>query len=56
MECRPNEGKGLVTVEWDYYFPPSFKLKTVEDPQRWEYVEINDNKGWVLMTLFPEFK
>jgi len=56
MECRPKEGKGEVTVEWEYYVPPSFTLKTVEDPQRWEYVEKNDDKGWMLMTLFPEFK
>jgi len=56
MECRAGEGKGEVTVEWDYYIPPSFNLKTLEDPQRWEYVEEKNKKGWMLMTLFPEFK
>jgi hypothetical protein len=56
MECRPGESKGEVTVEWEYYLPPSFSLKTVEDPQKWEYVEENDKKGWMLKTLFPEFK
>ena len=55
-ECRPREGKAEVTVEWDYYIPPSVKLKTVEDPQKWQYFENEEKRGWMLMTLFPEFK
>jgi len=56
MECRPEKGDAEVTVEWDYYIPPSIKLKTVEDPQKWRYIEEEKRKGWMLMTLFPEFK
>ena len=56
LECLPREGKAEVTVEWDYYIPPSVKLKTVEDPQKWQYFENDEKKGWMLMTLFPEFK
>ena len=56
MECRPEKGDGEVTVEWDYYIPPAVKLKTVEDPQKWRYVEEKEKQGWMLMTLFPEFK
>src|SRR5512136_781190 len=26
-ECRPETGEGELTVEWDYYIPPSVKLK-----------------------------
>ena len=43
-------------MEWDYYIPPSVKLKTVEDPQKWRYIEKLDKKGWLLKTLLPEFK
>jgi hypothetical protein len=55
-ECRPEIGEGEVTVEWDYYVPPSVKLKTVEDAQKWRYVEKAEEKGWMLKTLLPEFK
>jgi hypothetical protein len=56
MDCRPEKGEGEVTVEWDYYIPPSVKLKTVEDAQKWRYIEKEDKKGWMLKTLLPEFK
>jgi hypothetical protein len=56
LECRPEKGDAEVTVEWDYYIPPSIKLKTVEDPQKWRYIEEEARKGWILMTLLPEFK
>jgi hypothetical protein len=56
MDCRPEKGEGEVTVEWDYYIPPSITLKTVEDPQKWRYMEKEDKKGWMLKTLLPEFK
>ena len=55
-ECRPEMGEGEVMVEWDYYIPPSVKLKTVEDAQKWHYVEKLEEKGWLLKTLLPEFK
>jgi hypothetical protein len=55
-DCRPEKGEGEVTVEWDYYIPPSVKLKTVEDAQKWRYIEKLDKKGWMLKTLLPEFK
>lgn len=56
-ECRPDMSEGEVTVEWDYYIPPSITVKTLEDPQKWRYVdEEKKKKGWMLMTLFPEFK
>jgi hypothetical protein len=56
MDCRPLEGLAEVKVEWDYYIPPSIKLKTLVDPQKWRHVEEKERKGWLLMTLFPEFK
>jgi hypothetical protein len=55
-DFRPGEGKADVTVEWDYYIPPSITLKTVEDAQKWQYFDTDKKKGWVLMSLFPEFK
>jgi hypothetical protein len=55
-DCRPEKGEGEVTVEWDYYIPPSVKLKTVEDAQNWRYIEKEEKKGWMLKTLLPEFK
>ena len=55
-DCRPETGEGEVTVEWDYYIPPSIKLKTVEDAQKWRYIEKLEKQGWMLMTLLPEFK
>lgn len=56
MECQPEKGEAEVTVEWDYYLPPSVRVKTVVDPQRWSYVEENGGSRWVLKTLLPEFK
>ena len=55
-ECKPEKGEGELLVEWDYYIPPSIRLKTVVDSQKWRYVEEEERKGWMLMTLFPEFK
>ncbi len=56
LVCRPKEGTAEVTVEWDYYIPPSVTVKTVKDDQRWRYVEEEKRKGWLLTTLLPEFK
>jgi hypothetical protein len=55
-DCSPEKGEGEVTVEWDYYAPPSIRLKTVEDAQKWRYIEKEGKKGWMLKTLLPEFK
>jgi hypothetical protein len=56
MDCRSKEGKAEATVEWDYYIPPAVTLKTLEDAQKWQYIEKKEEEGWMLMTLFPEFK
>ncbi|HEX9078651.1 MAG TPA: hypothetical protein VF795_03610 [Desulfuromonadaceae bacterium] len=54
--CRPKEGTAEVTVEWDYYIPPSVTVKTIKDDQKWRYVEEEKRKGWLLTTLLPIFK
>ena len=57
MECRPGKGDAEVLIEWDYYVPPSVTIKTVQDAQKWRYIDEKDiKKRWVLMTLLPEFK
>ncbi len=56
LVCRPKEGTAEVTVEWDYYTPPSVTVRMVEDNQKWRYVEEEKRKGWLLTTLLPEFK
>jgi hypothetical protein len=56
LECRPEKGEAEVTVEWDYYAPPSTRLKTLEDIQKWRYEKVDGISGWVLGTLLPEFK
>jgi hypothetical protein len=56
VECRPEKGDAEVLIEWDYYIPPSVKIKTVEDAQKWRYIDEKVQKRWVLMTLLPEFK
>ena len=56
QECWPKKGTAEVTVEWDYYIPPSVKLKTVTDFQKWRYVEEENRRGWLLTTIMPEFK
>jgi hypothetical protein len=55
-ECRPEKGDAEVLIEWDYYIPPSVKVKTVQDAQKWRYIAEKDRERWVLMTLLPEFK
>ena len=56
QECWPKKGIAEVTVEWDYYIPPSVTVRTVIDPQKWRYVDDEDRRGWILTTLLPEFK
>jgi hypothetical protein len=56
LECNVQKGEAGLTVDWDYYTPPSVKVKSVEDVQKWRYVKENDKGMWLLMTLLPEFK
>jgi len=56
MECNVQTGEAGLTVDWDYYVPPSVKVKSVEDVQKWHYVEENGQGMWLLLTLLPEFK
>lgn len=56
LECDPEKGKGTATVELDYYRPPSTRLLTVADLQKWSYEEENGRHLWRLKTLLPEFK
>jgi hypothetical protein len=56
QECWPKKGTAEVTVEWDYYIPPSVTVKTVKDPQKWRYIEEENRRGWLLTTILPEFK
>jgi hypothetical protein len=56
LECWPKKGTAEVTVEWDYYVPPSVTVKTLTDPQKWQYFEKEDRGEWVLTTLLPVFK
>ncbi len=56
LECWPKKVTAEVTLEWDYYVPPSVTVRTVQDNQKWRYVEDQDRTGWLLTTLLPEFK
>jgi hypothetical protein len=56
QECSPDKGDAKVIVDIDYYIPPSVTLKTLEDVQKWKYVDVNGNKTWRLMSMPPEFK
>ncbi len=44
-----------VTVEIDYYSLSSFKMSTMLDIQKWEYVTEKGIKHWRLKSLLPEF-
>jgi hypothetical protein len=56
LECDPERKEATARVEMDYYIPPSTRLKTLEDVQKWTYVEDDAVTGWRLISLFPEFK
>jgi hypothetical protein len=56
LECNPVKGEAKVAIDIDYYIPPSVTIKTVEDNQRWAYIDENGQKLWRLTTLLPEFK
>jgi len=42
-----------VLVEFDYYTPSGITVKTVEDMQKWRYVE---KTGWRITSMPPDFK
>jgi len=56
MVCDPVKGEATVKVEFDYYRPPSTRVHTVEDLQKWSYEGDNDQRNWRLKSLLPEFK
>ncbi len=53
--CDPEKGEAEVKVEFDYYIPPSVRMQTVEDQQKWVYRVEGENKVWRLITFIPEF-
>jgi hypothetical protein len=56
MECDPVKGEATAKLEVDYYRPPSIRVLTVEDVQKWHYEDDNGTRVWRLKTLLPEFK
>ncbi|HEY6871317.1 MAG TPA: hypothetical protein VI298_01190 [Geobacteraceae bacterium] len=56
VECDPVKGEATAKVEFDYYRPPSTRVLTVEDVQKWSYEDENGQRIWRLKTLLPEFK
>jgi hypothetical protein len=56
QECNVDKGEAEVVIDIDYYISPSVTIKSVEDYQKWKYIEENGQKLWRLTTLFPEFK
>ncbi len=48
-------GKAEVAVKIDYYSISSYKVNTVLDVQKWEYITQKGAKQWRLMSLLPEF-
>jgi len=56
MECDPAKGEATAKVEFDYYRPPSTRVLTVVDVQKWSYEDENGQRIWRLKSLLPEFK
>jgi len=56
MECDPVKGEATVKVEFDYYRPPSTRVRTIEDLQKWSYEGENGQHIWRLKSLLPEFR
>ncbi len=56
LEYVKDSKEATATVEMDYYIPPSTRVKTLEDVQKWVYFEKEGDIGWRLVSLFPEFK
>jgi hypothetical protein len=55
-ECDPVKGEATTKVEFDYYRPPSMRVLTVEDVEKWSYEDDNGRRIWRLKSLLPEFK
>jgi hypothetical protein len=55
-ECDPIKGEGTAKMELDYYRPPSVKVNTVVDLQKWSYEGDEKSRSWRLQTLLPEFR
>jgi len=59
QECRPERGTAEATMEFDYFFMPDNRLKTVTDRQQWVYRETQPDgqvTGWKLISPPPMFK
>jgi len=56
MECDPVKGEATMKVEFDYYRPPSTRVLTVVDNEKWSYEGPDGGRNWRLQTLLPEFK
>ena len=50
-----DNGKAEITVKIDYYSLSSYKVNTILDIQKWEYITEKGAKHWRLMSLLPEF-
>ncbi len=56
LEFKDGRNEATAKVELDYYIPPSIRVQTLEDIQKWSYVEEDGKHIWRLKSLFPEFK
>ncbi len=56
LDYQDGRNEATAKVEIDYYIPPSITVKTLEDIQKWSYIEEDGKRFWRLKSLFPEFK
>jgi hypothetical protein len=55
QECDTDKGTGELRVTYDYLREPSFTVRSVEELQKWRYVEDGTKSGWRLTTPLPNF-
>jgi hypothetical protein len=55
-ECLAEKKSAEAVVEFDYYVPPSNRIKTLTYRQTWKYHDSGESKGWHLKTVLPEFE
>jgi hypothetical protein len=55
-ECLAEKKTADVMVEYDYYVPPSNRIKTLTYRQSWKYLDADGAKGWQLKTVLPGFE
>jgi hypothetical protein len=55
-ECLAEKKTAEVLVEFDYYVPPSNRIKTLTYRQNWKYHDAEGDKGWYVITLLPGFE